>query len=268
MRAVEKVDSEAGAPRAPIQDDDTRAQRVSFSAFAIAAKRSSRRRAPLLAIVGMVLMGIVTSFFWSGHNVGQAGTLAASNVAHGLKDPQDLLSARTPGARGDVVRLTKVAPHERVLAMTRVRPAAPALPPVSNIGPIDNAAAPPAGLDPFNSFGTPGDDNVEGGFSNSSFGFPPEPEDIFVPHPSAPSSGGSGSGGTTGGSTGGGSGGTSGGAVGQTGGGTSSGPIAPGDGLTVSVVPEAPTWSFLIVGFLGLGSAVRRHRAAIVTFGS
>jgi hypothetical protein len=275
MRALDEFESETGVPRATLPDDGGgRASKHGAFSVVVAVAKGARRRAPVAALLVLAFLGTAPSSFWSGRSFGQdrTGEALGQRVAEALNDPLATFSARSPGARGDVVHLTKVAaPHERVLAMTRVRPTAPGLLPASEIDPVGDGMALPDGPGAFNIFGAPATNSAGGGFLDpNSLGFPSEPDDIFIPHTLGTTGGGSGGG--TGGGTGGGSGGPSGpigpggnsggGTGGEIGGGSSnpSNPIGPGGGLTVSVVPEAPTWSLLIVGFLGLGTAVRRYR--------
>jgi hypothetical protein len=274
MRPADEFESKTGVLRAAMPDDSgERASKHGAFYVVVAVAKRARRHAPVVALVVLALLGIAPSNFWSGRSFGQErlGKALGQRVAEALSDPLAMFSARSPGARGDVVHLTKAAPHERVLAMTRVRPTAPSFLPASEIDPLADGLALADGPAALNSLGAHTNDSVSGGFLDpNALGFPSEPDDIIIPQTlGAP---GGGSGGGTGGGTGGGAGSPSGpvgpggdsggGSGGEIGGGSSnpSSPIVPGGGLAVSVVPEAPTWSMLIVGFLGLGTAVRRYR--------
>lgn len=265
MRPADEFESNTGVLRAAMPDDGgERASKHGAFYVAVAVAKRARRRAPVVALVVLALLGIAPSSFWSGRSFGQErlGKALGQRVAEALSDPLAMFSARSPGARGDVVHLTKAAPHERVLAMTRVRPTAPGFLPASEIDPLADGLTHPDGPAALNSFGAPTKDSVSSGFLDpNSLGFPSEPDDIFIPHTlGAPGGTGGGSGSPSGPvGPGGDSGGGSGGEIGG-GSSNSSSPIGPGGGLAVSVVPEAPTWSMLIVGFLGLGTAVRRYR--------
>jgi hypothetical protein len=220
------------------------------------------RRAPVLALIILALLGIVTSAYLSGRSVGkeQAQAALGHRLADATRDPLSLLLARSPGVRGDDLRLTKVAPVERASDVTHARQPDSRFIPAAYYGP----GGEPDDLSDV--LGTPkaGGDSTDFGPPSLSFD---APGNVLIPGGGS-SGGGGGSPGGSGGSPGG-PGGTPSGP-----GGTPSGPSGPpggpnggGGGIPPSPVPEPSTWAFLIVGFLGIGIAARRLRrgAAIRT---
>jgi hypothetical protein len=202
--------------------------------------RRPLRRIHVLALIAIALLGIIISAYLSGRSLGkeQAQAALGHRLADAASDPLSTLFARSPGARGSVVHLTKVEPLERVSDVTHAHHLDSGFFPAGYYGLGDDMLA--SEPDTISSdLSAPKDGDGFAGFGAPPFSFD-EPGDIFVP-------GGSGS---------------------PPGGGPSgpSGPSGPGGGGSItptSPVPEPATWISLIIGFLGVGIAARRmDRAA------